>query len=64
MNTFSVKCPHPDCHATLNVRPEFASGEYECLCKQCRVKVTWITHVTDGRKPYVRLVDEEKDGDA
>ncbi len=50
-----LKCPHPDCDATMHVRNHLAAGEYDCICGGCVVKLSWATYQQGGRKPYLTL---------
>lgn len=58
---FEAKCPHPDCAAILRIRASTPDGEYECICRSQRVKLTWITSLIDGRYPWLRLADEPQE---
>lgn len=51
-----IKCPHPECQGLLSVRDNMPSGEYQCICHGCTVKLSWATYLQEGRKPYLTLV--------
>lgn len=57
--THECECPHPDCEASLKVKDSMQSGEYQCICKHCTVRLSWAAYIGQGLKPYLTLVERK-----
>ena len=55
-----VKCPHPQCDAILKIPAHWPAGEYDCICKTCKVRLSWSTGVNMERRPFVELVTKDE----
>lgn len=57
VGTFKVECPHPDCQASLGIKTDLPSGEYQCHCHSCLVRLSWATYLDGGIKPQLSLAN-------
>ena len=56
---YAVLCPHPDCQKVVTFGDNVPAGEYDCLCKAARFTVSWVTYLSEGRKPALTLVEKK-----
>lgn len=55
-----VKCPHPECEATIRVPDYLQGGDYPCLCKAKQLRLRWATYLDRGRVPSLSLAENEQ----
>lgn len=56
MSIVSAPCPHPECRADIPVSKSLPIGEYDCLCKQCKVNLRWVSYMGGEKRPSLELV--------
>ena len=55
----SLPCPHPKCDGQIPFSRDLASGEYECICRLSRIRLTWDHFVQPPhRRPRLSLLDK------
>lgn len=50
-----MTCPHDDCRGEINVPRDLPAGVYDCVCKATKLRLSWDTYLTEGRKPRLSV---------
>jgi len=58
---YIVKCPHSDCQKNIKFSDNVPAGEHDCLCRHCKIRLSWSTYLSGERKPALTLVEKKKD---